>query len=87
MTTSKKQPFQTFVMVEIAKRAMSADMVSVQADGVVISRRFRDDNELAAVKIAADGTVTAGWWNPDRDWDYPTDILEGEPGTFTPNAD
>jgi hypothetical protein len=83
-TATTKQPYQGFLMAEIAKRAMSADIVSVMADSVVISRRFRDDTEFEAVHIAYDGMVTKGWWNPNRDWDYPTDIREGESGTFTP---
>ena len=82
-----KQPFDVFAMIETAKRIMSTQTVVIQADNVVISRRFRDDDEFEAIKFAADGSVTKGWWNPNRDWQYPEDITTGEAGTFTPHID
>ena len=71
-------------MSDIAKRVLSAEMVACMANNVVISRRFRDDTEFEAVQFSSDGNCVKGWWDPARDWDYPTDIREGESGTFTP---
>ena len=46
-----KQPFDTFVMIETAKRIMSIEWVSIQAGNVVISRRFNDEGQFEGDSI------------------------------------
>lgn len=80
--TTARQPMTTFILAETAKRLLSSSTIRVMADSVVISNRF-DDDGFQAVQFASDGSAVDGRWQPARDWDYPTDIMEGEPGTFT----
>lgn len=81
-----RQPMTTFVMAEIAKRLMSSEHVCVQANSVVITHSFNDEGQFQAIKFGRSGKVIDGLWSPDRDWEYPSDIMEGEPGTFVANA-
>lgn len=77
----------SFAMRQTAQRLLRSEDVRCQANAVVRTGRFKEvdgQEQFEAVQFASDGSAVVGHWLPDRDWAYPSDVAEGEPGTFTP---
>jgi hypothetical protein len=79
------QPMTTFALLETAKRLLSAEIVRIMADNVVICDRFGEvdgEERFQGVHFSIDGNAAMGLWAPSCDWQYPGDIPSGTSGQF-----